>query len=635
MKAVSRLLLFLFLVIGLLSLGNLSQPQSDALESPHPASITQTQLWDQTLPLVESLPLTLVEHSTTTEIFNSKNLTIKDVSFESLNFANFLGANLTMRGYLVLPDNQTGTLGAVPSIVLLHGLTADTNQTFPWAKIFAARDFIALSYDHPGHGRSDGPEPNITNFFNPEFVDRYNETSHLYLSNCAALQAIRILENQTGVDKSRLMIGGGSYGGINSMIAGSIYHDRIAAIINGIAAGDYLTSMRSEGKLIRLVTGGDTPTFESVYAQTKELWDPLYYLNGTDFPPMLTLCGTTDDFFDLRAFNTTYATLQSPSRALSIAANGHHTHDINDPTQFYWLNATLFGGPAVPQVTIMSVSPVGGPLGKQGELKFKITDTAGTVAKVEVVYAHVDLLGYYWYALPVAMSSTGDYTYLVPTPPLNSRTMCYVRVTTTNGAMFTSPVYEISLVNWFSPLILGLLVCALAIPAALLIRRRFKDIRRAQAMWQGSFPARVREKSIIDFTCLLVNGINIYLGFALVWVDFGGTNAWTGVYLLNNYFTLFGDWLVPVLLVVMLVGFVLALRFPLLVGIFDLAIPILVAFLWTTLTGMYIFIGFTVTVPGPAIAALVVGAIIALAMGIYRTRYWRPIQRVLRQHRGD
>ncbi len=631
MKITSRIVLFLFITCTVGTITGLPQNQSQMLFSPRPASITQSQLWDQTLPLVESLPLTLTEYSTTTEIVNGKNLTIKDVSFESLNLVGAAGGNLTMKGYLILPDNQTGTpLGAVPGIMLLHGLTADIGQTLPWAKIYASHDFIAFCYDHPGHGRSEGPKPNITNFFNPSFVDHYNETSHLYLSNCAALQAIRILENQTGVDKTQLVIGGGSYGGINSMIAGSIYHSKIKAIINGVAAGDFLTSMRSEGKLIRLVAGGDTPTFEAVYAQTKELWDPLYYIDGLDFPPMLTLCGTTDDFFDLAAFNTTYSSLRNASRALSITPNGHHGFDINDSTQFEWLNATLFGGPAVPKITLTSLLATGGSLGTEGEVNFTIASTAGTVAKVEVVYAHVDLLGNYWYALPVATSPSGDFSVLVPAPSLNSRTMIYVRVTTTTGATFTSPVYEITLTNWLTPLIWGLLICAIAIPAALLIRRRMQEIRRAESTLQGTFPVGVRKKSIIDFTCLLFNGINIYLGFALVWVDFSGTNVWTGVYLLNNYFTLFGDWLVPLLLLVVIVGFVLALRFPLLVGIFDLALPILVAFLWTTLTGMYGFMGFAQPLPGPAIVAMLVGAAVALAVGIFRTRYWRPIKQALK-----
>ncbi len=52
-------------------------------------------------------------------------MTIKDVSFTSLNFVGATGGDLTMKGYFVLPDNHTGSLGAVPAIVLLHGLAGD------------------------------------------------------------------------------------------------------------------------------------------------------------------------------------------------------------------------------------------------------------------------------------------------------------------------------------------------------------------------------------------------------------------------------------------------------------------------------------------------------------------------------
>jgi hypothetical protein len=181
------------------------------------------------------------------------------------------------------------------------------------------------------------------------------------------------------------------------------------------------------------------------------------------------VCVTTDDFFDLTAFNATYTVLQSPLRAISIMPNGHHGFLLDDPTQFYWLNATLHGGPSVPQVTVSGLSAVGGPLGTRGELKFTITSTLGTVAKVEVVYSHVDLLGHYWYNLPVEVNPAGNYNFLVPTPVLNSRAMCYVRVTTTTGAIFSSPVYEVGLINWFAPLLWGLLVFAVAFLVILII----------------------------------------------------------------------------------------------------------------------------------------------------------------------
>lgn len=632
MKNISRCFFFFFSLFGLIALAGLTKDQSPTIPFPNSASITANQLWNDTLPLIEDLSQNLSVSSINikTEMVNGKNLTIKDVSFESLNFVGAVSGNLTMRGYLVLPDNGSGSLGAVPGIILMHGITGDTNQTLPWAKIFAARDYIALCYDHPGHGRSGGPAPNIANFFNTTFVDHYNETSHLYLSNCAALQAIRVLEVQAGVNASQLIIGGSSYGGMNAMIAGSIYHSKVRAVINCIAAGDLLTSMKSEGKLIRLVTGGYNAAFETAYALTKELLDPLYYINQPTFPPMLTLCGTTDDFFDLVAFNTTFNALQNSSRALSITPNGHHVHALDDPTQFYWLNATLFGGPQVPQVTLKSLSVVGGTLGTRAEVNFTLASATGTVARVEVIYAHVDLLGRYWYELPVAMSPTSDYSVIVPTPVLNSRTMCYIRVTTTTGATFTSPVYEVNLVNWFSPVIWGFFILAIAGSVVLLIRHRFKEIRRAEAVWEGQFPANIRNKVILDSSLLLLNGFSMYLAIALPWVDFGGTNAWTGTYLLNDYFTLFGNWIVPALVLVLLVGFILALRFPLLVGAFDLGLPVLVAFLWAPLTGTFAFSAFASPTPGPAVYAMVIGAALALAVGIFRARYWRPIKRVLK-----
>ncbi|OLS13097.1 MAG: hypothetical protein RBG13Loki_3269 [Promethearchaeota archaeon CR_4] len=631
MKKCYCIFIFILPFLGFWLFAGLTENQPPANSFPHSATITSPQLWNDTLPLVEALPLTLSEHSTTSEMVNGKNLTVKDVSFESLNFANSTDENLTMRGYLVLPDNQSGTLGTVPAILLLHGLLMNTSETLPWAKSFAVQDFIVLCYDHPGHGRSGGPTPNITNFYNTAFIDHYNETSHLYLSNCATLQAIRVLEAQEGVNTSQLVIGGISYGGLNAMIAGSIYRSKIKAIISCIAAGDFLTSMKSEGKFIRLMAGGYNPQFEEVYDQVKEIWDPLYYINELDFPPMLLLCGTTDDFFDLVAFNATFSALQSPARALSITANGHHVFSLDDPTPFYWVNATLFGDPHVPQISLESLSILEGVLGTQAEVNFTIGCPIGTVARVEVVYAHVDLLGRYWYSLPSVLSSTGDYSVMIPAPVLDSRTMYFIRVTTTTGAVFTSAVYQVKLGTWLTSIIWGFLLFAIAGPILILVRYRLKEIRRAETAWEGIFPANVRRNAILDFSILLLNGFNLYLAIALTWVDFSGTDFWTGTYIMNDYFTQFGNWLVPVLVVILLVGFILSLRFPLVLGVWNLSLPILAGLLWSFFTGTGGFLAFAPPTLGSAIYLMLLYPTVTIVMGIYRTRYWRPIKRVLKE----
>ena len=75
--------------------------------------------------------------------------------------------------------------------------------------------------------------------FSSEFTEHYNEASYEYLSNCAALQALRVLEAQTGVNKSQLIVGGDSWGGYNAMVVGGVYPQKVKAVIDYICAGDF------------------------------------------------------------------------------------------------------------------------------------------------------------------------------------------------------------------------------------------------------------------------------------------------------------------------------------------------------------------------------------------------------------
>src|SRR5271157_3705430 len=641
MRKIAITILLCLFFMGISACPSLANNSTTLTTPPKAASsMDATTFWGQTLPVLDALAPTLSIFNMSTEVVEGKTISIYNVSFESLNFVNHPG-NLIMRGYLVRPDNSSGNLGAVPGMVLMHGLTGDTNQTLPGAKHFAAHDYIVLCYDQPGHGRSDGPKPNSTNFFSPDFVDQYNETAHFYLSNCAALEAVRVLGNQTGVNMSEIIVGGGSYGGLNAMVAAGVsqlssFPLKVAAVIDGIGAGDIPASMRVQGKLARYLMGGDTPEFEVTYAQIQGFWDPISYVSQPNFPPMLVICGTNDEFFDITSFNNTYSASLSPQSAIKITANGHHAVDLNDITILDWLNATLFGGPAVPSVNLGEINLVNSLVNTGASVKFTVASAAGMVARVDIVYAYVDLLGYVWHTAQVTAGSDGTYLASIPAPYLDSNTQFFVKVTLTNGAVFTSPVRAIQLSNKLSWLLWVCFFALIATLAGLVIWRRLKGLDRAEEiLGRENMDPLIRRKTYIDLFLITANGINILLSFYLPLADFGGTNAWNASYIINNYFPVFlpfsSEWLGPTLVVLMAIGFAISLWIPLLTGLADLVLPItILAILGMLMSLISTFVPFGVVYGGAALYTTILGAAIAIAVGIFRVRYWRPIKRAMK-----
>jgi pimeloyl-ACP methyl ester carboxylesterase len=631
--AIMILILFALLVIWFCPT-NATKSQPAPMPAQAASPMNATEFWSQSIPALETLPQNLTLYNASTEVLDGKLITIWNISFVSLNFYNQPG-NLTMWGYLVLPDNRSGSLGAVPGILLLHGMFADTNETLLAAEHYAANNFIALCYDQPGHGRSDGPKPNATNFFSPSFATNYNETSHLYLSNCAALRGLVVLNAQFGINQSQIVVGGASYGGINAMMAAGVagmLSIKVAAVIDGIAAGDFPTSAQSPGKLTGYLVGGDTPQFEAVYAQIKGYYDPISYVSLPGYPPMLTICGTNDEFFDLTAFNETFAADLSPKSAIQVNPNGHHAVDLNSTTIDYWLNAVLFNESIVPDIVYASTLNHG--IGDFVTLECAVNNAA-PVASVEVAYAYVDLLGYAWHTEVTQTSNGFDYVAGVPAPYMSSNTEYFIIVTLTNGEVFTTPVMSVYLNGSLTVYCWICLVLAVVFLVALVAWRQLRGVAKAKQLLGDEMDPLVRRKTILTLVIVAANGVNIVLAFYLPIVNLNGVTSWDASYIINNYLPQVlpaTNELTGLLLVVaMVVGFGISLWVPFLAGMADLILPIAVAAIWGSLLATIgAFAAFGPIYPGVGVYVMILGSGIAIAAGIFRMRYWHPVQRAVK-----
>lgn len=113
------------------------------------------------------------------------------------------GENVTLRGWLYVPQNGTGS----PAITMAHGYAGIREHGLDrFARVFADAGFVVLVHDHRGFGASDGT---------PRFdVDPWRQ-----IADWRA--AISYLENHPAVDPSRIGLWGTSYAGGHALVLGA------------------------------------------------------------------------------------------------------------------------------------------------------------------------------------------------------------------------------------------------------------------------------------------------------------------------------------------------------------------------------------------------------------------------------
>lgn len=143
-------------------------------------------------------------------------MTEQTITKSPLSFEN-QGERLA--AHLYLPSGKTM---ALPAILLCHGFCGVKELLLPaFAEFFAARGFVAMTFDYRGFGESGGEPGRLV----PE----------LQISDIQA--ALDCLAAQPEVDADRLGLWGTSFGGANAIVAAS-RDPRIKALAVQITFGD-------------------------------------------------------------------------------------------------------------------------------------------------------------------------------------------------------------------------------------------------------------------------------------------------------------------------------------------------------------------------------------------------------------
>ncbi|MBD3229488.1 MAG: prolyl oligopeptidase family serine peptidase [Candidatus Lokiarchaeota archaeon] len=536
--------------------------------------------WDLTEIQTVALNTTYINR---TYVWNStyqKNFTVQNLYYTSQYWNN---SQLRIYGVLIYPDNSSKDLGRVPGILLMHGLGGRHEQLLNFGFFLANQNYCILLIDGPGHGLSDGPYPSQEwivpqGFSNYEITPELLNSTHFYLYARAGLRAVDLLLNQSIIDQTKIAVSGRSYGGITSLFISNIYWMKIKTAIPFIAAGDLYTGFSTSYTFFNLIVDMNEydindPSFSYLF----DYFDPINYVNTTNNPPTLFVCGTNDEFFPISTFNDTYLASENDKNSISMSPGGHHGFLMypSEGTFLYWLNYTLFNGSAPPKIQVQS-RVISTFFGSRLEVTTNI-DCNASISSIKLANNR-EVMGFGWVEKEMININASQWQINLYNLPIEADVTYYVIVEMEENQyiMFSSIIYQDSLTTLFEIPFIILLSVILSIPIYLLIRR---DINKKFQ----KVPESDQKKFIILYGSQVV-GMGISEFFILfsfispIVVLLPQSNAY-GISLgdiLNHFVDLVPISVVTSLIVILLMGLIFSISKPIIGGIINFIIPLFI-----------------------------------------------------------
>jgi len=547
-----------------------------------------------------------------------------EVQFESPNWVGAFPDNISIRGYIIYPNNMQAKN---PACLNMHGLGGNANASFGLAIPYLQKGFIVLCHSHPGHGESGGAIPAPSNWY---YEGDYNKSAHYYLTLCAAIQGLRVLEGRTDVDNTSIMVTGGSYGAINTMYLSSICGERIAGAVPYVANGDLVKTLEDPTKLLFWIFGESAEELPAEFWTTQALrFDPIYYLNSTKLPPIMWQLGTTDEFFHHHSINGTFEEVTHGNKYLQIYPNGHHGFPNFENTTKFFIDYVLNGGPAPPNVTYTPKEKVYGLLGDTLDI-WATVQSSVTVESVQVCYKYMDVFASLWQVMDLEGYLDGSWRGTINPGIITSRVEYYfiVNLQGDDNVWFSSIIYTpgVFISNFTIPFYI-ILVAAIAIPVAYLVRRRYK---KNVAELDERIRAEAKKKILIEFILIGVTEFGFFFSLFLPWAVYeNGTVVWDHMYIFERLMTwnLFFLDLGAILPYVFVIGWlfysILSIMKPMLSGFFKIGYPTLVLLIIGVLTGVLSNPGGVRSEFGSAVAGLGIYLMLLCSLSIGLIGWWK------------
>jgi dienelactone hydrolase len=276
---------------------------------------------------------------------------IREVIYEG---AKLDGKPTRVFGYYARPETGDGPF---PAMLLVHGGGGHAFEQ--WAKLWAARGYVALAMDLAGHGpdrkrlADGGPEQDDETKFR-DFDPSDPTSMWTYHAVAAVLKGHALLLGQKEVDPSRIGVTGISWGGYLTCIVAGI-DDRIK-----VAVPVYGCGFLHEDSFWK------PQRFDKVAPERKDRWvnafDPSTYLPGVTCP-ILFVNGTNDFAYPLDSYQHSYQAvprfedLASPDR-LCVTLRMPHGHEQGWTPQEIGLfvDSVLKNGDPLPKLAAPSIA---------------------------------------------------------------------------------------------------------------------------------------------------------------------------------------------------------------------------------------------------------------------------------------
>ena len=493
--------------------------------------------WENEIERVNNTPLNIVngdyrtiEHVTS---FSNKiyELKAQEIYFNSPNWVGAQPQNLTLYGVLLYPEIIKSSN---PGALCMHGLNGEIEEAFDLAIPYLEKGFVVLCHSHPGHGKSEGAEPEPGNLY---YEGAYNESAHFYLTLCGAIQGLRVLETLPFVNNSQIMVTGKSYGGLNAMWLAGVLGERIAGVTAYIAVGDIAKNLIYPDKLIFWILGKNVREIPDSYVTNQLLrFDPIYYLNSSKLPPILWQIGTNDDFFHYSSIKGTFDSVQHNNKFLQIFPNDHHGFPGFEGSSKFFIDYVLNNGSIPPQINITSVSKTQDLRGDNLHITLRVNSTE-EIDSIQMVYKYTDILGSTWEHINLdSIDETNWEGELSPTI-ISSNLDYYIIVNLKNmtNVWFSSNIYSAGEIrsNLTIPFIIIISVIIL-IPLALSIRRKFHRLPEMDLDEKSN----MKHYFLKEIILILAIDTVYYLSLIMPWIVYeSGGVIFNHIYIFNNLYT--------------------------------------------------------------------------------------------------
>ncbi|NVM46015.1 MAG: prolyl oligopeptidase family serine peptidase [Candidatus Lokiarchaeota archaeon] len=493
--------------------------------------------WENEIERVNNTPLNIVYGDNRTILhsitYSNKiyELHAQDISFTSPNWVGAQPQNLTLYGVLLYPNIIKSRN---PGALCMHGLNGKIEDAFDLAIPYLEKGFIVLCHSHPGHGKSNGAEPESGNLY---YEGAYNESAHFYLTLCGAIQGLRVLENLPLVNNSQIMVTGKSYGGLNAMWLAGIAGERIAGVTAYIAIGDIAKNLLHPDKLIFWLLGKNVKDIPDSYLTNQLLrFDPIYYLKSTKLPPIMWQIGTNDDFFHYSSIKGTFDAVQHTTKFLQIFPNDHHGFPGFEGSSKFFIDFILNDGPLPPKINITNVYKTQNIRGDNLCIALRV-NSSEEIDSLQIVYRYSEIIGTCW-ERKTLIKTDGIYWEGEISPTIFSSHLDYyiiVNLKNMTNVWFSSEIFSAGIMktNLTIPFVIIILIIV-AIPLVLSIRRKFQKIN------ETTFEeiSREKHKLIVEISLIFVLDFIYYLSIILPWIVYeSGEITLDHIYFFNNLYT--------------------------------------------------------------------------------------------------